>query len=381
MAVRQKHLSPVSTLGERERQFASLVWRRGKLGRREIHQITGVHPTLTGNAVAALIDAGLLREGDVPPAADRGRPQVPLEIDPDRRSFLGLSISPGMVRVATLDPLGRLIDVERSKPVARNARLIDVAAALLADQIAPSVFAIGVSFTGLVDSENRQIVFSSAQPSSRPISLQPIYEAAGSTPVVLHNDMHALSLRWLLKNGSPADDVLLVGLSDGGIGASVLFDGRPHEGRLSAANELGHTRLAVPTETCYCGHEGCLERIFSSAQLTRLGVDAGVSLEDALGDPGPNRAALDQVLDHLATGLGNAVNFIRPDTLVVSSALVKYPSLRLWLRDNLPPQLLPGLRERVEILFEETQNMRSAENAAWLALADIFGRPVTTAGD
>src|SRR5690606_32444726 len=98
---------PAAAVGLRERQFASLLWRRGALGRSEIHQLTGVHPTLTGNAVATLIDAGLVRNGTPQSTPERGRPQIPVLIDPERRVFLGLSLSPGEVRLARLDPLGQ----------------------------------------------------------------------------------------------------------------------------------------------------------------------------------------------------------------------------------------------------------------------------------
>ncbi len=368
----------VPALGERERQFASIIWRRaGGIGRREIHQLTGVHPTLTGNAVGALIESGLVREGTPPPTTDRGRPQVPVEIDPKRRSFLGLSISPGQARLVRVDPTGEPIAEEISKRVARDARLIDAAANMLAENVDASVFGIGISFTGVVDPAAHAMLFSSSLPSSSAISLDPLYTAARGIPVVLHNDMHALALRWLMTDPTGgAGDVLLVGLDDGRLGASVLIDGKPHRGSVSAANELGHMRLAVETDRCYCGQVGCLERIVSTPQLARFGDRSGSSFEAALQSNvnGP----LTTVLDHLTTGLANAVNFIRPAKLVLASPLVRHGALKDYIALELPPRVLPGLRERLELVFVEQPNVQSAENAAWLALADVFGQTMQT---
>ena len=377
-----KHILPASiisvknqlTFGTRERQFASLIWQRQKIGRREIHQLTGVHPTLTGNAVALLIESGLVRDAAMQPSSDRGRPQVPVEIDPDRRQFLGLSISPGAVRVAKVDPSGQLRGSEQIKKVNQQNRIVEVAAALLAEHIDRSTFAIGISFTGLVDPQEQAILFSSSLPSGSAMSLKPILASAGHVPVVLHNDMHALALRWLLTSGSKTNDMLLVGLGDGSLGASVLMAGQPHAGSVSAGNELGHTRLAIPTDRCYCGQEGCLERIFSTAQLKRFGSTSDRSLDQVLEDAGPDRTAIAQVLDHLVTGISNAVNFIRPEKLVIASPLVRHPQLTKFLRDQLPARILPGLRERVETVFWQQSSVQSAENAAWLALADVFGQ-------
>jgi len=366
-------------LGERERQFASLIWRRGRMGRREIHQFTGVHPTLTGNAVSNLLAAKLLRDAEAAPTADRGRPQVPLEIDPQHRSFLGVSISPGAVRVAEVNALGQVKGEETTRPVSKPARIVEAAAKLLAERIKPAVISIGVSFTGLVDPQAREILFSSSLLSEHAVSLAPLYDAAGKTPIVLQNDMHALAVRWLMTNGSPVDNVLLVGIGDGSLGASVLLDGRPHRGSVSAGNELGHMRLNVETDRCFCGAIGCLERIVSTKQLPRFGSKSGRSLDEALADVGQDRAAVDQVLNHLATGISNAINFIRPDKVVVTSPLVRHGAFTDAMRDLLPPRILPGLRERVEMNLWYQPVLQSAENAAWLALADIFGRPVSEA--
>ena len=49
-----------------------------------------------------------------------------------------------------------------------------------------------------------------------------------------------------------------------------------------AGNELGHTRFFVDTEKCYCGHPGCLERIFSTDFLQRQGAPADVPLADQI---------------------------------------------------------------------------------------------------
>ena len=360
-------------LGARERQFASLIWRNGQLSRRELQDLTGVHPTLTGNSVNTLIKAGLVRGAEKAPQLTRGRPQIPVEVDPDHCLFLGLAISPGMVRSVRLDPTGRQRGEERTQKVARSSSVVDAACAMLEKHLDKSVHSIGISFTGLVDPVSRQMLFSSAQPSMSAVSLQPIYDRADGRPVILHNDMNALAMRWLMTSNAPAGDVLLVGLDDGRLGASILIEGKPQRGSISAGNELGHMRLAVETDKCYCGQKGCLERIISSPQLARFGSKTNRSLDEILTDPGRDRAAIDQLLHHLVTGLANAVNFIRPEKLVISSPLARHASLCDFINEHLSESILPGLRQRVETIFWEQSNMQSADNAAWLALADVFG--------
>jgi predicted NBD/HSP70 family sugar kinase len=315
----------------------------------------------------------LVREAVVASSAKRGRPQIPVEIDPDQASFLGLAISPGMVRVARLDPTGKSREGEQHQRVSRSADLIDAARAMLESQLDRSVHSIGVSFTGLMDSASRQILFSSSQPSRPSASLQPIYDAAGGRQVILNNDLNALAMRWLLASNAPAGDVLLVGIDDGRLAASMLIEGRPQRGSISAANELGHMRLDVVTDRCYCGMRGCLERIISTPQLRRLGSKTGRTLEQILAGPGRDRAAVESLLNYLVMGLSNAVNFVRPEKLVISSPLARHAFLRQYIEKHLPSMILPGLRQRVQTIFWEQANVQSAENAGWLALADVFG--------
>jgi predicted NBD/HSP70 family sugar kinase len=296
-----------------------------------------------------------------------------VEIDPDRAAFLGLAISPGMVRVARLDPTGQLRGAELLQRVAPGASVVDIACKLLSSQLDASVHSIGVSFTGLMDTVSRQILFSSSQPSRSSVSLQPIYDAAGGRPVILNNDLNALAMRWLLASNAPAGDVLLVGIDDGRLGASMLIEGQPQRGSLSAANELGHMRLDVITDRCYCGTRGCLERIISSSQLRRLGSKTGRTLDQALAEPGRDRAAIERLLNYLVMGLSNAVNFARPEKLVISSPLVRHAFMRRFIEKHLPAMILPGLRQRVQTIFWEQANVQSAENAGWLELAEVFG--------
>jgi predicted NBD/HSP70 family sugar kinase len=377
--------SVIRTLGARERNFATIIRRQGSIGRREIHRLTRIHPTLTGNTIAKLIESGLICE-DVSSQSlssaprERGRPQVPLRVDADRRVFLGLAISPGQVRLARVDPTGAMRGDEIVHSNSHGEALIDAAAHLLADHIDDAVFSIGVSFTGIVSPVDHISVFSSSVPSGAPVSLEPIYAAAGQVPLILNNDMHAMAVRWLLEHGSIQSDVLLVGISDGQLGASVLIDGRPHRGAVIAANELGHMRLAIATDRCYCGQEGCLERIVSSPQLARFGARSSRTLDAVLANPDGEDAAIASVLSHLAGGIANAANFIQPGRIIIASPMVRRAKFMNFLRVELPSLLLPGIREKIQVDFWPQFDLQSAQNAAWLALADVFGDTFINSG-
>jgi predicted NBD/HSP70 family sugar kinase len=160
-----------------------------------------------------------------------------------------------------------------------------------------------------------------------------------------------------------------------------LVDGRPNRGCATGANELGHMRFFVDTETCYCGHPGCLERICSTEFLRRRGVTSGTLFEHAArygteaartnGNVAADRA-IDEVLEHVSAGLANAVNFIRPNRLVLTSELTRYPAFTDALLRSIRGRLLHELVKRVRIDQWDQVDSHSAETAGWLALASLY---------
>jgi predicted NBD/HSP70 family sugar kinase len=363
----------VASLTERELQLAGLIWRRKALSRWEIHEATGLHPNLVGSSVQKLIDVGLLQEGAATAPASAGRPRVPLEIDEKRSRVIGVSIFPGEVRVQPVRLRGQAIEEAKSANATQGYRLIALARDLLDEMMNPSVLAVGVSVTGFVDTTSRTLLFSSAAPEQGELSLQPLFDGIGKTPLILDNDMHALAAQWLLSQGDEIEETLLVSLDDGRIGASMLINGKPNRGCVTAANEIGHQRLNVETEKCYCGQVGCLERIFSTPQLKRLGVK-DASLADAVAAiNGQVPAPLLEIADQLAGGLANGVNFMRPGRLVLASPYIHNRGFTDTLQKLIRQKLLPGLVDRVKIETWEHSCVQSAESAAWLALASFFG--------
>jgi predicted NBD/HSP70 family sugar kinase len=219
----------------------------------------------------------------------------------------------------------------------------------------------------------------------QPLNIQSLYEAAGGRAIVFENDMHALAVRWLLTHqAEQSQDVLLAYIGDGRLGAALLIEGRPNRGCLIGANELGHTRFKVDVERCYCGQVGCLERICSTAFLNGHSGKNGASAPNkspdrpagslferiALYDGNDER--LDQMLDLLACGLSNAVNFVRPNRLVLVSELARYPAFNDRLLREVRAGVLFELVDRVRIDVWDQPGAVSAETAGWLALAGLI---------
>lgn len=374
-------------LDARQREFLRLIWRENRLSRWELHEITGVNPNAVGAEAATLLELGILREA-TPEPAGQGRPRVPLEIDATARDVVGLALSPGQVDVARLNLRGQLLGNTHSKGVSDVAELVSTAQRLLKSAVRDQTLAVGISSPGFLDPEHRAILFSSVVRTHQPLNVQKLYEAAKGGPIVFENDMHALAVRWLLTHqAEQSQDVLLVYIGDGRLGAAMLIEGRPNRGCLIGANELGHTRFFIDVERCYCGQVGCLERICSSSFLngrkpsskqakSGRNKDAEQPLAGSLFeriaryDEGDERLA--QMMQLLACGLSNAVNFVRPNRLVLVSEFARYPAFNDRLLREIRGGVLFELVDRVRIDVWDQPGAVSAETAGWLALAGLY---------
>jgi predicted NBD/HSP70 family sugar kinase len=372
-------------LDGRQREFLRLIWRENRLSRWELHERTGVNPNAVGSEAATLLEMGILREA-TPEPVGQGRPRVPLEIDTATRDVVGLALSPGQVDVARLNLRGQLLGATQSKSVANVEELVPAAQRLLKSTVRDQSLAVGISSPGFLDPEHRAILFSSVVRTPQPLGVQSLYESMGEKPIVFENDMHALAVRWLLTHQAEQNqDVLLVYIGDGRLGAALLIDGRPNRGCLIGANELGHTRFFVDVEKCYCGQVGCLERICSSTFLNgRSGKTAGGgsnkepdrqpsgSLFDRIARYDESDERLAQMMQYLACGLSNAINFVRPNRLVLVSELTRYAAFNDRLLREIRSGVLFELVDRVRIDVWDQPGAVSAETAGWLALAGLY---------
>ena len=351
-----------------QRQIFHRLFAGTPVNRLELSRQLGLTPNKAGYAVTRMISMGLLRECS-PNGKGRGRPAVPVEIDTTRRQILGVALYGGGLGLAHLNLRGQPLRAVQSIAVSEPAKLIRSAEKAIGKNLTADHFAIGVSATGFMEPREKRLLLSSALAGRRESDLTPLFDAAGKTPVCLQNDMYAMAARWLLTQADElTQDVLLVLLNDGQVGATVLVAGKPISGCILGGNELGHMRMPVATDRCYCGHTGCLERIFSSEYArARLGMVG--ALPQMIEQYDGKRGGMFELIGLIATGVANATNFLRPHRLVLVSPFTRYPLFANELLLQIRERLLDALAARVRVDLWEQPASTPAETAAYLPLA------------
>lgn len=161
--------------------------------------------------------------------------------------------------------------------------------------------------------------------------------------VRIDNDANAAALaeaKWGAGRGYKNIFYASVGT---GIGTGIIFDGRVYHGRTGAAAEGGHLGIDSSGPLCNCGKRGCIETLAAGPAIARRARQKlaqnrkSLLLEMAEGDlqavssemVGKANAVGDAVakevmretLDLLAYWLGNIVDLLEPDIIVIGGGV------------------------------------------------------------
>lgn len=264
------------TRNETKRHNRRLVLKviyQGKANSRAgVARATSLTRATASQAVAHLIDEGLVTEVGLGPSAG-GKPPVLLSVVDDARYAIGVDVSGDEVQGSLYDLHGKPIH-HRSLPIPDNNgngaldllyQVIDQLVGL-ADR---PLLGIGLGVPGLLDAQ-QGIIRQAVNIGWKDLPLGNLLKRRYDLPVYLVNDSQAAALAqytFANEDGLSNLAVLLVGR---GISAGLVLDGQIYYGgAYSGASEVGHVRAVEDGEVCACGNHGCLETVASQGAVVR----------------------------------------------------------------------------------------------------------------
>jgi glucokinase len=210
---------------------------------------------------------------------------------------------------------------------------------LPAGWLAPS--AIGIGAAGVISKDLSSVVYSPNLPLGGLDVARHFRDALG-LPTSLINDGRASALGEARFGAAAGCDPLLVLFFGTGIGVGLVVDGRPYEGHINAAGEIGHVLHRPSGRRCPCGREGCYEAYCGGGPMQQraledLGappagtekwrIDDIVARAQAAGDPAAQAILADAALaaGSLAATLCTLLN---PAAVVLGGGVLKgWPAL------------------------------------------------------
>ena len=275
---------------------------------------------------------------------------------------LGIDIGGTTVKLGLVDKEGQiLVQGERSvnfdgyqTPIVNT--VIAASQAFLEEYKEFVPVGIGVSTTGLIDSQHGRIL-SSWLPDYTGTALGERLKAALSLPTFVENDAACATMAEMwVGTGKKCRDLVCVTIGTG-IGSGVVCAGHLLRGRHGFAGECGHFPIHAGSRQCACGNSGCWQ-IYAS--ITAL-IEAAATIDSDLTDGRSvfervkkgdmaMQAVLDSWIDEIAVGLSGMVRLFDPEKILIGGGVSREEDLLIKpLRDRTLARLRPIYRSDLAI--------------------------------
>jgi glucokinase len=297
------------------------------------------------------------------------------------------------ILAAVVDSDGRVIASHRlgtdvsggpAKTVDDIARCVHACAPGLSD-----IGAVGVGVAGQVDASTG-VVRSAPNLRWTDFPLGERLEKTLGLPVVIENDVRAITWGvWRHGAGRGIDDLLVIFVGTG-VGGGIVSGGRLLTGDRGVAGELGHVTLLAGGRLCTCGHRGCIEAYTGGWAIAARACEAieadpaaGQGILDAAGKGEVTAVVVSQaaadgdrlashLMDETGRYLGAAmvglVHALNPRRIVLGGGVIDgNPGLVEVVSAVVHAEAIPIFAERLDIVRSEVGAQAGVIGSASLA--------------
>jgi predicted NBD/HSP70 family sugar kinase len=338
-------------------------------------------PTVTTN-INRLIKNQMIKEVGFA-QVDFGRKPVLLDIRLDKHFSLGLDIQTKSIYYCFMNLKLEVVaegKMKKDTPDLQTALLESIEKSLTLHGIKKeNLVGIGISYPGIVDSENLILKTSThvGQDATSLVSLQEIF----GVPIKIGNEANlAAFAENIIGEAKPFSNSIYLSINEG-IGGGIILDKHYYSGSFHAAGEIGHMIVEKGGRGCSCGAHGCLEAYLSTTRLIDSFNDAyGTkfdTLEEvfdafSLGNAG-HKELLHHYLDYLVIALNNLFLMFDPDCIILGGELSSYrPYIEEYISHCLLLDCSRLLSKNRKILFSKLEYKSSKLGAALVALEDVI---------
>ena len=363
----------------------------GPISRAELARQSQFKPAALTGLVRYLVSEGLVIESEEQRnGTSSGRPARLLRVNSSAKSILGIDIEPDHLRFAVTDLSGAILNYRQI--VCDRHQTPEVTFALIKTitqemGVKPGgIVRVGASCAGLLDETNGVLLGSTNLPKWKSVPVRQRLEDLFGVQADIGRSIHqaAWAEHWFRDENEPGK-MLVVTLRTG-VGFALVDNGSVYQGRDNFDGELGHTLIDINGPDCECGRRGCLETFISPAAMTRRIaakvkqgkakrlaplLAAGLEVDPELiyrmareGDP-DCRGIVGDLVYYLGIGIGNMVNLLNPDCVVLCGAIeVVNEELLTALRREIQKQCLPQSWRSLQVRLS-----KHAERSALLGAA------------
>jgi predicted NBD/HSP70 family sugar kinase len=355
----------------------------GPASRADLARALGVSPALVTQVTRDLITDGLVAELEVS-LSGGGRPGRLLGLATRAGQSIGVKIAADHVACVEVNIDGSVtrsaiepFEADATDPV---PSLVALLTRFIGAGSGGVILGVGVGLPGTVDDQGEGVV-NSTQLGWHGLALGAALRDALDLPVLIENNVTALSMAELIYGEGRTHDSFLVVTVGTGIGSGIVYDGSIIRGHSGGAGEIGHTPVIENGPLCQCGNFGCLEAIIGESALVTAARESGVigrlsGMPSLLAEANAGNAVAQKVFGDaghlLGRTLAGVVNLLDPEIVILLGEGI--PAWAHWsfgFEPSFRASLVPAKRD-VRVVVESWQDDRWAQGAAALVLATPF---------
>ncbi|PJJ72938.1 putative NBD/HSP70 family sugar kinase [Diaminobutyricimonas aerilata] len=313
-------------LAETERGALRELLIHGPLPRAEIARRLGMSRASLTRVTRALMEHGLIAEGEVELRGATGRPSELLVVRRDARHFFGVKLT-GDTAFAVVTDLGARIVARHEEPIVSTEvdavidQIVAAHARFAADY--PAITAGGVTLAGdLTEVGGRQIVKDSPFLGWHDVFLADLVTERLGIPMSAENDVRALTAteHWF-GAGVGCRSLALITIG-AGIGFGFVIDDRLVTGHHGRAGSLDHLPIDPAGPICGRGHRGCASAVLPSPAIVDAlrmpGLDYPGVVALARDGHAPALRAFADAGHALGVLIGTVANALDPQKIVLT---------------------------------------------------------------
>ena len=144
--------------------------------------------------------------------------------------------------------------------------------------------------------------------------------------ISIENDANCFALAESKLGVAQNFDVVFGVIMGTGVGGGLIIDDQIHKGRINIAGEWGHHCIWPKGNSCYCGKQGCVETYLSGPALEKRWEQLSNKrqpLTEILQKSDDNllQKWKTEFLENFGLALGNVINILDPDVIVLGGGL------------------------------------------------------------
>jgi glucokinase len=195
----------------------------------------------------------------------------------------------------------------------------------IAGLMSAEVRGIGMCSPGPLDYRTGVVIKPPNLPCWRDFPLAAETERAFGVPARVDNDANAAGLAEARWGAGVGHRLVFYATLGTGVGSGFVIDGAIYHGRTGNAAEGGHVSIDYRGPVCGCGKPGCIEALASGPAIARR---AGMARAEDVGEAfragdASAKAVLAETTELLAAWLGNVVDLLDPDVIVVGGGVAE----------------------------------------------------------